>query len=487
VLTTSRVCLASAIQPAQFRATNPTHRGTTVDFCLSSCGIVLGPNCATPESIEFDAGDGRGFRPVVVDETMRASYPAAGTYTAQLRASIDGAVRTLPFVVDVSALAPPPAPDETWGVDGGTAWVYRCAGRPRVQHPVVIAEGFPGGSTWQVLHDLVAQAGLLDGLREAGYDVVLVGFTDGTRRIQDNAEVVRQVIARAHVDTDESMVVGGVSMGGLVTRYALAEMEHEGADHRTAVYLSIDTPHGRGAYTALSAQWFAHSFAAISPAIAEFGQLIDAVSNQQFMMSWVRNGEALESPLRTEFLADLRRVGWYPQRPRKLALSCGRGDGVSAGDGSVVTLDWTGSPFVGARLESLPTSANAVVASGWSPLLAAEPLPDLIVDTDVSWELVPGGQNVYNAIAAGAAAAIGCGTIVTAQPVSCSVPTVSALDLDIHPCAPVPAPGSVGSPFDDYLCCDTNQIHLTITPAMSAWIIEQLGAPTSRTKEAAPS
>ncbi|MFM2073170.1 MAG: hypothetical protein RLZZ623_3434, partial [Actinomycetota bacterium] len=140
VLTTSRICLASTIQPAQFRATNPTHRGTTVHFCLSSCGIVLGPNCATPESIEFDAGDGRGFQPVVVDEAMRASYPAAGTYTAQLRATIDGAVRTLPFVVDVSALAPPPAPDETWGVDGGTAWVYRCAGRPQVQHPVVIAE-----------------------------------------------------------------------------------------------------------------------------------------------------------------------------------------------------------------------------------------------------------------------------------------------------------------------------------------------------------
>jgi triacylglycerol esterase/lipase EstA (alpha/beta hydrolase family) len=42
------------------------------------------------------------------------------------------------------------------------------------------------------------------------------------------------------------LVVGGLSMGGLVTRYALAMLERDNPEHEVGTYFSYDSPH-RGA------------------------------------------------------------------------------------------------------------------------------------------------------------------------------------------------------------------------------------------------
>ena len=54
------------------------------------------------------------------------------------------------------------------------------------------------------------------------------------------------------------------------------------------------------------------------------------------------------------------------------------------------------------------------------------------------------------------------------------MPTVSALDLSISPFEPVPPPGSGASPFDDYICCECNQLHVQFTPTVKRWLLEQL-------------
>lgn len=78
-----------------------------------------------------------------------------------------------------------------------------------------------------------------------GADIVVLDFGDGGRRIQDNAAVVRQALLDLpdfNQDPSRQLDVAGVSMGGVVARYALAKMEQDGEEHRTRVFASIDAP-----------------------------------------------------------------------------------------------------------------------------------------------------------------------------------------------------------------------------------------------------
>jgi hypothetical protein len=105
---------------------------------------------------------------------------------------------------------------------------------------------------------------------------------------------------------------------------------------------------------------------------------------------------------------------------------------------------------------------------------------EVAVAGDVPWDEVPGAVNTYNTLAAGIAHAMACGEVTCHVPQCCSVPTVHALALDQDPRAPVPAPTgtpSAASPFHDYVCCDENLPHCTITPAVAAWILDRLGPP----------
>jgi hypothetical protein len=82
-----------------------------------------------------------------------------------------------------------------------------------------------------------------------GADIVILDFGDGGRTLQANAAVARQaiILLRSYAsDPNRSLDVAGISMGGVVARYALAEMEEDGVSHRVGTFVSIDAPH-RGA------------------------------------------------------------------------------------------------------------------------------------------------------------------------------------------------------------------------------------------------
>lgn len=76
-----------------------------------------------------------------------------------------------------------------------------------------------------------------------GADIAILDFGDGGRRIQDNAAVTRRVLLdlpSINTHPHDRVDVAGVSMGGVVARYALAKMEDDGESHRTSVFASID-------------------------------------------------------------------------------------------------------------------------------------------------------------------------------------------------------------------------------------------------------
>jgi cytochrome P450 len=492
--------LASVIQPAtafmvagllhdQWGQATPQFRSRVVTYVLDERFYCTNPGAPLPDTIEIDLGDGRGYRTIRFGSRITTTYPTGQSATATVRCTYGTTVLEGRLTVPILEVNAAPLPDETWPLTGypsltqGTAYVYRAAGHATAVNPVIIAEGFPGGYPYDYLYDLVNQCGTLEKLRAAGYDVVLVSFANGLDTIQQNADVVIACIQQAMSLTKAPLIVGGVSMGGLITRYALASLEAHGYPHNTRLFISIDTPHG-GAYTSLGDQWLAHYLAPASAEAATMAALVDSSSNQQFLMSWVQGGTVGASPLRIEFLRELEGIGNYPQLPRRIAVSCGRGDGVRSIPPRAPLVIWNGGPFAAAQLASSPEGSTAgVVAHGYS-FVSDPAIPSVLsVTSQYSWDGAPGGQNVYDAVATKIIASIGCRPPAQdVAPVTCCVPTLSALDIDpskYSPFEPVPAPGTGASPFHDYVCSAENLPHLTITDAVSDWLLTSIGLPPS--------
>ncbi len=481
VLRTQTVFMAAGLLAPQFRRELPVHRGRDVTFVLSADYHLT--NLGRLPKVEVDLADGKGYRAIGFDEpfTVRADRD---TVEIEVRCRYGRRRRRASLSVTVSDAPAPPRPDETWRLrDGnvtGRAFVYHGAGHHSVIDPLIVAEGFPGGYSDSYLYELMNQAGTADALRAAGYDLIMVRFDQGLRPMQDNARIVAACIRAARLRTSRPLIVGGFSMGGLIARFALTSMEHRSEAHGARVFFTVDTPH-RGSYTSLAAQWFVHAFKAVSGEMQLLSALLDSPANQQFVMQWLRDGMAETSPLRTAFADELEQMGSYPQKTRLLAIACGRGDGKRSVKPYRRMLSWTHSPFIRARLHTLPAKRQGertIGEGGWLLSPAGEPKP-LNLASDVAWEGVPGGQNYYTAMAARLARDLGCGHVAQSPDLArtCSVPTVSALDIDADPFTPVPPQSSGVSPFHDYFVCAQDEDHVVITPEASAWLRDRLGTP----------
>ncbi|CAM5475491.1 Alpha/beta hydrolase OS=Streptomyces microflavus OX=1919 GN=Smic_47850 PE=4 SV=1 [Streptomyces microflavus] len=143
----------------------------------------------------------------------------------------------------------PPA-DEEWDLPGGFARVHYADGHQGIQRPVLMADGFNlGRSDLDALYlGLEENFPLITSLKQRGHDVILLGYDDRGASILDNAQTAIAAIQRTIASRlgNAPLTVGGFSMGGIVTRYALAKLEHQRIDHQTALYFSYDSPH-RGA------------------------------------------------------------------------------------------------------------------------------------------------------------------------------------------------------------------------------------------------
>ena len=106
---------------------------------------------------------------------------------------------------------------------------------------------------------------ILDLLHAEGYDVIYCDWEVSQNNLYDHIATLRQAIdwvngLKAASGSEAKNVMFGRSMGGLMSRYALLEMESEGLDHQTEKLLTMDTGH-RGNNTPLGLQAMAYDMA----------------------------------------------------------------------------------------------------------------------------------------------------------------------------------------------------------------------------------
>ncbi|MFH8573213.1 esterase/lipase family protein [Streptomyces sp. NPDC017993] len=367
---------------------------------------------------------------------------------------------------------------EEWPLPNGFAWVFPGEGNSGLVRPVIMADGFNlGRSKLDVLyHGLESGYQFISELRRRGRDVILLGFDERSASILDNAKAAEAAVMRAIAERQGNarLVVGGFSMGGIVTRYALARMETQRIDHQTELYFSYDSPH-RGASIPVGVQAFSH-FIPFQNAFAR--QMSSPAACQMLWQHYDRDtGKIGVSPLRTQFLDALDQVGRWPQIPRKIAVANGRGDGVGmpevkAGEVALrVDRIYPGTTFY------TQAQGNDVTAAYLNRRL---PKAEKTITTDGFPELdgAPGGTLHTYKILAQAMEKFGGKADLRHEDV-CFVPSVSAVAIrdidkqdDLY--ASVNGLDPEESELDEFLCSSTTTAHTAITEELCTWLIDRL-------------
>jgi hypothetical protein len=394
-----------------------------------------------------------------------------------------------------------PVPDKVWTLTAteeyrgkkasGKAAVYYGAGHKTVVNALILAQGFDLGPNelWTRLNEPYGnnKRRLLDQLLAAGLDIVLLDFDDPHTYIQANAGVVVSCIRQAIKERlgNAPLIVGGVSMGGMVTRYALATMEHHGEDHQTATYLSYDTPHN-GVWVPLTIQQLVYSLEFLPGLPAELATLLNSPAAQQLLWGWVAAANysgpvATASPLRGEFLDDLRRVGWFPSRPRKLGVANGA-DGIRRNvTPGVLAFDWKRGNAGGAvhiqpdcgdkqYVGEMHVTPGEINVTRWS----AKSYTSGILPFDGA----PGSTIPWYDVFARVLGAPDYPKDEYKN--ACLVPSVSAVALKYDPVTwPINPYQKIfdhadGSDLDDFQCNNENSTHTQVTEVLATWILKRV-------------
>ncbi|MFE2168576.1 esterase/lipase family protein [Streptomyces sp. NPDC059447] len=398
-----------------------------------------------------------------------------------------------------SSFPPAPEPHEEWPLPGGTAWVYYSPlNRRQLIRPVILSDGFSGGSSSldQLWHGLEenGEFRFISELHATGRDVIILGYTDRTASITDNADTAIDCIRRAIAERvgRSKLVVGGFSMGGLVTRYALAKMEQDPSlpDHETSIHLSYDTPH-QGAWFPVALQAFTH-FATdewgdsptLGPVLRQFSGLLNSPAAKQ-MARW-HIGKVGETPKpaseRVAFLKALDGLGGWPRNLRKIGVA----NGVDTGTGNGVKPDATAVRCDGETLHDtwLKTQAQGdqqvarLQKTGGEPVyVRTSGLPDI--------DGAPGGLFTVPS-PAGDTGSFGLAALLmtllgnTVDPdvitTSCFIPAISAVAAgDINDPKALYRPITpAGSALDAFVCAGRNEGHTTMTEELGSWIVNEI-------------
>ncbi|WP_158578757.1 esterase/lipase family protein [Spongiactinospora rosea] len=380
---------------------------------------------------------------------------------------------------DPSAEYPPsPEPRETWPLPGGVAWVYQAPRHRVLTRPVVLADGFSlGRSNRDELYHRMQNLAFpfISELHNRDYDLVIVGYDERSAAIQDNAEAATAAISQAVTQRQGSadLIVGGFSMGGLVTRYALAKMEHDDLLHgEVGTYVSFDSPH-RGAWIPISLQALAHIAESIAPKLRE---QVNSPAARQLLALHTETfvADPAQDPLRRQFLDDLRRYGGWPRQPIKLGIANGAGNGVGNGipPGALTLSSETAN--LGLRLYAQDNTDDFVVAALRFLTQSFEKKTSGLARADSA----PGGTLASFGIAAEYLKEIDP-DVQCPYPDVNFVPSVSAVavrdiltDTDLY--TDISELSTDESELDRFMLSSTNTEHSAMTKEIANWFFEQI-------------
>ena len=215
------------------------------------------------QSIQFDPGDGGGFRSVSMGGTVSVNYSVPGTVETKLLVAVGGQTYLSHgwLTVRASHISPNSTPHllpDCIAEYEGVEYRAKISCDSLIQYnkqPLIVSEGF---DPWKLSpnNDIHSYSGFTDisnilgsydlmSFLSSNYDIYYVDWYDCGADIRANAEVFKKVIRCVDSCNTSGLsnVVLGQSMGSLIARYALRDMELKGKSHNTSLFISHDVPY----------------------------------------------------------------------------------------------------------------------------------------------------------------------------------------------------------------------------------------------------
>lgn len=348
-------------------------------------------NTTTPISkLQIDFGDGTGVRNVSLNSSITVNYNSEGIKIVHIIATCSNGTKLKAFA-KINYTSQPttrsiPTPHRPYtddeisanisynGFGKGTIRTYYANPDMILRKPILIVDGFDpenvrlfekhnngGASFWAMLNYPGGHVGME--LINKGYDLVVLDLPEGGTYIEKNAmvciEVINEINRRLQANgSTEEIVVVGPSMGGQITRYALAYMEQNPnvntnyGKHNCRLWISFDSPH-QGANISLGAQAFMHYYGCVGGEVeAEkvWDNTINCIAAKQMLLkqynmyssfiTFPSNNSTCNlhiyqnSPnsYHTNYYNTMNQLG-HPSDLRKIAISNGSLNGTRTGTG----------------------------------------------------------------------------------------------------------------------------------------------------------
>lgn len=354
-------------------------------------------------SLQIDFGNGNGLQSVTLGQVVNSSYTTFGikvlkfviTYSNSSQVTTYGWLNVKedmtsgnmflrssscngkdnPQIEDITSTIAYQGADETSPIYGkGVATIlYHTTDCDRVlKKPIIIIDGFDPGSEHKLdyIWDHLGYSGGVknfgEDMLDKGYDLIMLDFPKynsggkeidgGSDYIQRNAFTLIKLIQWVNANkanNGEELVIIGPSMGGLISRYALAYMEQNSLSHNTRLWVSFDSPH-LGANIPIGDQWmlwYLGEVLGIGAVKEKLDGKLNTPAAKQMLIHHYSSNSVTPAPnaLRTSFITELNTLG-YPTQLRKIALVNGSGNGNTLNSFGDIALKFQYKPTVATRV-----------------------------------------------------------------------------------------------------------------------------------------
>jgi hypothetical protein len=284
----------------------------------------------------------------------------------------------------------------------------------KIKKPLIIVDGFDPDGSFTYSGEYLTRIGYdinygypnyfsfpiplngINGLDNSNsYDLIYLHWKNGTDYIQRNAYLLEALIQ--YVNTQKALngsaeqnVILGFSMGGLITRYALRDMEINNIPHQTRLFISHDAPYW-GANVPVAAQaavqqlapwkiinvqgsgsfpFFQIRYTDLIPAAVDGLNLLTSPAAQQMIIqNYILSpltGQTLtaNNSVHTAFLNELNTMGW-PLNCRIVTLANGacNGNKIYADNSNIAQISGNRPvSYLGSLWRSLALSISGILA-----------------------------------------------------------------------------------------------------------------------------
>jgi len=242
---------------------------------------------------------------------------------------------------------------------GGTLQIKYANSDHILRKPLIIAEGFDPSKEFGEpnldidnllkptryvgsINYIYKNPNIYTYLKDQSYDIVYLDYNNSLDDIRRNAALLKDAIIWVNSNKKGSTpnIVMGISMGGLVARYALRKMEVNNIDHSTWKFISIDSPH-KGANIPIGYQAALRHVASLDlkyyfikilsapllyKEIASAVNVLNSQAARQMLIYWTNDGNSIDNSTHDAFQKEYDQLG-MPIKCQNIAVSNGCTDG----------------------------------------------------------------------------------------------------------------------------------------------------------------